>query len=496
MCALPRLPNHARPGDEFAAQGRSKKVMASRTLADTSPIPTRRWLALTLLCLALFMDVLGSTSVFAAAPAIARALGLSTGEAQWVFTAYALSFGGLLLLGGRAADVVGRRRLFMIGVAVFVAASLLCGLAWTGGVLIVARAVQGASAAFMAPAALSLVVSTFEDGRELNKALGIWSALGGIGATAGLLVGGAITSGWGWEFVFFINVPVGLAMLALSPVLLRESRKQARRPRLNLAGAVTITVALILFVYAVTQAPRAGWASPQTIGLVAAAAALTAVFGLVESKAPAPMVPRRLLRARSVVGGNLVLLATGMSVDGMLFIFTLYSQQIAGYTALGFGLLMAVMTATSTAAAYGAQRVVTRTGYMPAGVAGMALMGVSCLSLVRISVQGLSVVELLLDLVLFGVGIGSAFVAASIASLADVDEKDSGVAAGLQSSSFNIGNALGVALVSTVVAAVATSNVPSVLTQGYRAGLVATAVVAAAGIAAALITHRRTLAAS
>jgi EmrB/QacA subfamily drug resistance transporter len=446
-----------------------------------------------LLCLAFFMAALQSSSVFTAAPSIARDLGFSAERVQWMFTAYALTFGGLLMLGGQLADLFGSRRMFMAGVALFVLSSLLCGLAWSPGALIGARAVQGASAAVMSPAALSLVVSTFSDSAERNAALGTWSALAGIGATAGLLFGGLVTEGLGWQWVFFLNLPVGVGMLAASPILLREGRRRGHRRALDPVGAVCITAALVLLVYAITQAPQARWTSTQTIGLLVAAAVLMASFGFTEARSAAPLLRLRMLRSRALVGGNLVVLAAGMCIDGMLFTFTLYAQQVLGYSAIQFGLTVAVATVTSIAGSYVAQRTVTKAGFRSVATVGMMLLGVSFLLLSRIPVHGPGRGDLFVGLLLFGLGIGSSFVAGSIASLSDVVEQDSGVAAGLQNTSSNIGTALGVAILSTVASArtahLTGPHVPPrliVLTEGYHAAFVAGAVIAVLGSATAL----------
>jgi MFS family permease len=264
----------------------------------------RRWKALALLCVAFFMVILDAQIVILGLPSIERDLGFAEGDGQWVMTAYLLSFGGLLLLGGRSADLLGRRRMFIVGTALFLATSLLCGLAWTGGVLIAARVVQGASAAIMAPTALSILMTTFEEGAERNKALGIWSAIGALGATAALLIGGPLTDGLGWEWIFFINVPVAAVLLALSPALLRESRDAGPRRTYDVAGALTVTGALVALVYAVSEAPRVGWGDDQTIGLLVLSVALATVFVRVESRSAAPLVPLRIFRSRSLVGGN------------------------------------------------------------------------------------------------------------------------------------------------------------------------------------------------
>src|SRR5215211_6760463 len=308
------------------------------------------------------MVVLDSTIVYVALPSIDEALGFSAGGLQWVMSAYLLTFGGLLLLGGRSADLLGRRRMFMIGVGLFAAASLVCGFAWSDQVLVAARVVQGVAAAIMAPTALSLLMTVFEEGPERNRALGIWGGIGGVGATSGLLIGGPVTAGLGWEWVFFINLPVAVGVLALCPALLPEGRAPGGRRVYDVAGAVTITAALVLVVFAVSEAPDAGWASAQTIGSIFAAAVLIAAFVRIETRSAAPLVPLRIFRSRTLVGGNLVLLTAGAAVDGMLIIVTLYAQEVLGYSTVQFGLMVSVMTVMSVAGAVSGQAAVTRVG--------------------------------------------------------------------------------------------------------------------------------------
>jgi EmrB/QacA subfamily drug resistance transporter len=419
---------------------------------------SRRWLALALLGTAFFMVILDGTIVYVALPSIDEALGFSAGGLQWVMSAYLLTFGGLLLLGGRSADLLGRRRMFMVGVALFAGSSLLCGLAWSSEILVTARVVQGVAAAIMAPTALSLLTTVFAEGPERNKALGIWGGIGGVGATSGLLIGGPITEGLGWEWVFFINVPVGLAVLALCPLLLPESRAPARRRVYDLAGAVTSTAALVLLVYAVSEAPEVGWTGLQTIGSLAAAVALMAAFVRIEARSPAPLVPLRIFRSRTLVGGNLILLAAGAALDGMLIVVTLYAQEVLGYTTVQFGLGVAVLTVMSVVGAVSGQALVARIGLRPVALAGMILVGAACLVLTQVSAEGSYFGDIFLGLLLFGAGLGATFVAAQIAGLSGIAEQESGLAAGLVDSSFNIGSALGIALL-TSVAVARTENV-------------------------------------
>src|ERR671915_471549 len=330
----------------------------------------RRWKALALLCTAFFMVILDSAIVLVALPSIDADLTFSSGDLQWVLSAYLLTFGGLLLLGGRAADLLGRRRMFIVGAGLFALASLGAGLAGTSEALLTARAVQGVAAAIMTPTALSIVMTTFPEGAERNKALGIWGSTGAIGGTAAWLGGGPITDGLGWGWVFFINVPVAGLVAALSPLLLRESRAAAGQRRFDIAGAVTITAALVALVYAVVEAPGAGWGSGQTLGLLALAAVLTVVFVGIESRSVAPLAPLGVFRSRSLVGGNLVLFALGTTGFGVPFILTQYAQEVLGWSPIQFGLASLVMPATAVIGTFTAQAIATRGGVRRAAVVG------------------------------------------------------------------------------------------------------------------------------
>jgi EmrB/QacA subfamily drug resistance transporter len=456
-----------------------------------SPDP-RRWLALALLGTAFFMVILDSTIVYVALPPIQDDLGFSTRSVQWVMSAYLICFGGLLLLGGRTADLLGRRRVFMAGVALFGASSLLCGLAWSGGVLIAARVVQGASAAVMAPTALSLLITAFPEGPDRNKALGIWGGLGGVGATAGLLIGGPVTHGLGWEWVFFINVPFAVAVLVLTPRLLPESVDEDCVRCFDLAGALTVTTAVLLLVAGISEAPDVGWADPRTLAFLGAPVVLLALFRRIEQRSPAPLVPLTIFRSRSLVGGNVVLLTAGMCIEGMLLIVTLYAQQVLGYSTIQFGLMTAVMTVMSVVGAYSAQATVGKIGSRPVGAAGMLLIGAACLLLTQVSANGSYLDDIFLGLLIFGAGLGAAFVASQIAALAGVAERESGLAAGLVDSSFNIGGALGLAILSTVAVArtdaVAGGASPGLqaMTEGFQVAFLVAVGVGLLGLLAAL----------
>jgi EmrB/QacA subfamily drug resistance transporter len=459
----------------------------------TEPDP-RRWWALALLCGAFFMVILDAAIVTVALPSIEEDLGFSAQGLQWVVSAYALTFAGLLLLGGRAADLLGRRRVFMVGVVLFTLASLLCGLAWSDEALIGARAFQGIGAAIMTPTALSIITTTFEEGAERNKALGIWGALGGIGATTAWLVGGPIVDGLGWEWIFFINIPVGLVALALSPVLLRESRATLARRTYDPAGALTITGALALLVYAIVEAPNKGWGDPQTIGLLAGSAVLLGAFVLIESRQQAPLVPLRIFRSRTIVGANAVMLVFGTLPYGLGFVLTLYAQQVLGYSAVRFGLTSLVFPAMAAIGSVVGQAIVLRVGFRPVAAVGMALMGGGALLLTQVSVGGSYFGDIFFGLLLFGPGVGLAFVTASIAALAGVSERESGLASGLSNTSFQIGAALGVALVTTVsvtrtedyLAANSGADRLVALTEGFQSAFLAVAILAGIGVVLAL----------
>jgi EmrB/QacA subfamily drug resistance transporter len=451
----------------------------------------RRFKALALLCTATFMVILDAQIVILALPSIEAALDFSPGGAQWVLSGYLLSFGGLLLLGGRAADLLGRRRVFMVGTALFLFASVVCGFAWSGWVLVAARVVQGVSAAIMAPSALSILMSTFAEGAERNKALGIWSGVGGVGATAALLIGGPLTDALGWQWIFFINIPVAVGLLVLSPVLLGESREPGRR-RFDPAGATTITAGLVLLVYAVVEAPEAGWTSAQTIGLLIGSAALLALFVHVEKRSAAPLVPLRLLTSRTLVGGNLVMFVLGMLAFGTSLVLSLYAQQVLRYSPLVFGLGTAVMTVMAVVGSMAGQAIVTRTGLRTVAATGMVLLGAGCLLLSRVSVNGSYAGDILAGLIIFGPGLGACFVAASIAALTGVAEHESGVASGINTAAFQIGGALGVAITTTVAVSYTVGSEPlPALTSGYQAGFTACAIIAAIGLLLALLLLRQ-----
>jgi MFS family permease len=462
----------------------------------------RRWKALALLCVAGFMVILDSQIVILALPSIQADLGLSAGGAQWVLSAYLLSFGGLLLLGGRAGDLLGRRRVFMAGTALFGLSSLGCGLAWSGAVLIGARVLQGASAAVMTPTALAILTTTFREGAERNKALAAWAAMGGFGATTALLIGGSLTTGLGWEWIYFLNVPVAVGLLGFSPVWLRESLSRARVRAYDAAGAVTVTAALALGLYAVVAAPQAGWASGRTLGLVAGAAALAVLFTVIEARSIAPLVPPRTFASRMFTGGNLLVLLSGMSAFSMSVAVSQYAQQVLGYSPLEFGLGTAIMPVMAAVGSYAGQAVITRIGVRPVAVAGTALFGAGGLLLAQISIDGSYLGDLFFGLLLFGLGLGAAPVAGTVAAFTGVVEERSGLASGVNTAAFQLGGAIGVGVTATVavsrtaqvLAASAGQAQPLVaLTEGLQSGLMVAAGFTVVGllVSAVLLGHAR-----
>ncbi|HEX3815339.1 MAG TPA: MFS transporter [Mycobacteriales bacterium] len=456
-------------------------------MSASTPDP-RRWKALALLCVAAFMVILDASIVTVAVPSIEKGLDFSAGGVQWVLTAYVVTFGGLLLFGGRAADLLGRRRVFMAGVGLFALASLWCGLAGSAGMLIAARGVQGVAAAVMTPAAFSILLAAFPEGAERNKAIGVWGAVSGVGGTAGSLIGGPLTDGLGWEWIFFINVPVGIGLLALSPVLLSESRGRMLNRGMDLAGAVLITAALMLLIYGVAQAPAYGLTGGRTVGSLAGSLLLVGVFIGVESRSAAPLVPLGIFASRSLVAGNVIGLAGGMAAFGQGYVLTQYGQQVLGWSAARFGLMTAVLPVLAVAGSIIGQQLVTRWGARPVAVVSMSLLGVACLAWTQLTVGGNYVGVILPGLVIFGPGLGAGCTAGSIAAVAGVSQERSGLASGINNAAFQIGGALGVALLSTVAVSHASGPGGSLaaLTHGYRYAFIAAIGFGVLGLAAAI----------
>jgi EmrB/QacA subfamily drug resistance transporter len=445
------------------------------------------------------MVILDVAIVNVALPSIQADLGFSATSLQWVVSAYALTFGGLLLLGGRAADLLGRRRVFVAGVAVFALASLLGGLAPTSELLIAARGLQGVGAALMTPAALSILMTTFPEGAERNKALGAWGAVGASGGTIGLLVGGVLTQTVGWEWIFLLNVPIGAVVIALSPALLDDTRAVGVPRRFDLAGAATVTAALSLLVYALVDAGTAGWTSLQTVGLAAASTLLLGAFVVIERRSPAPLVPFRIFRLSALLGSNVAGVLFGAAVYGTFFVITLYLQRVLGYSPMRAGFAWLALSLTALVASLGGSQIVTRTGPRRPLVAGLVTAAAGIWMLSRLPADAGYAMDLLPALLVSGVGIGLAFVTLSIGALEGVEERDSGLASGLVNTTQQIGGALGVALLSTIavtrtgdVLAAHPTTAPAVaLTEGFTDALLAGAAFAAGGALLAAVLIRR-----
>jgi EmrB/QacA subfamily drug resistance transporter len=457
-------------------RGRTRSSSHLRASPQTPPV-VRRWRAFALLVVAYFMTIVDLTIVNVALPTIGLKLRFSESNLQWVVTAYGLTFGGFLLLGGRAADLLGRRRLLMVGLAVFSAASLACGLATSDAFLIVMRGFQGFGAAIVLPAALSIVMNMFPEGAERNQALGIWGAVGAMGATVGLLAGGLLTRYLGWEYIFFLNVPIGAAALAFAQKVVPESKVVAAHRRYDPFGAASITSALVLLVYAISEAPHVGWAATQTVAMLAAAAALLIVFLVIETRVEAPLLPLRLFRSSTVAGANAVgFLLTG-SFYTFIFIGTLYMQQVLGFSALKTGLAWLTASVTALAFVGPSQKLVTKTSPKRVMVFGMALIGAGILWATRIPANGNFWEDLAGPFFVAGIGVAFAFIPVSIGALTGVTERDAGVASGLINTSQQLGGAIGVAIASSI----ASSRFHTLVHHGY-----ATAAALTGGFSSAL----------
>jgi EmrB/QacA subfamily drug resistance transporter len=451
---------------------------------------SRRWFALALIVVAQFMVVLDVAIVNVALPSIKNDLHFSEVSLQWVITAYSILFGGFLLLGGRLADLFGRRRLFVVGLAVFTVSSLLDGLAWSEGSLITFRSLQGLGAAMLSPAALSILTTTFTEGRERNLALGVWGAASGSGGAAGVLLGGALTSGLNWSWIFFVNVPVGIAVMALTPFLLRESRADLGHRRFDFAGAASITGGLMLLVYAMTRAAQHGWGTAESIALLAASAALIGTFFVVEARSKAPLLPLRIFRLRTLTASNVAGLLMGGAIFAQFFLLTLYMQQVLHYSALKTGVAYIGLTLTIIVFSGVAQAAVTRIGIRKVLPVGLALSTVALVWFARLPVDGHYFSNLFPPFIISGLGLALAFVPMSIGALTGVRAADAGIASGLINTTQQIGGAIGTAVATTVATTFTAHYVTAhgvspfsgaALTHGFQVAFYVLAGVAAAG---------------
>ncbi|MEA2373299.1 MAG: hypothetical protein QOH12_3693 [Solirubrobacteraceae bacterium] len=476
------------------------------TTAESPPIqaslmtPRAKSLALILLAMTQFVIVIDASIVNVALPTIGHSLSFSRADLSWVVNAYTLTFGGFLLLGGRLADLVGRRRMFILGLIVFSLASLAGGLAQSEAWLLIARAIQGLGAAIISPAALSILTTTFAEGAERNKALGVWGAVAGAGGAAGVLLGGILTSGLGWEWVLFVNVPIGLAAAALAPGTLLESRAETEGASFDIPGAVTVTAGLSLLVYALVDTVNVGWGSVATLVKLAGSAVLIGAFLLIERREAHPLMPFSIFRLRTLRGSNVVGLLIGMSLFSMFFFIALYVQNVLGYSPIKAGLAYLPLAIGIILSAGGASVLVTRFGFKPVLITGMLLIAAGLLWFSRVHTPGGSFsADILGPSLLAAVGLGFAFVPVTIAAVTGTEPHEAGLASGLINASTQIGGALGLAILATIansqtkaVALAGQHNPLIALTKGFdRAFLVGAGFAIAGAILAALLISSR-----
>ena len=454
-----------------------------------------KWVVLVLVCLAQFMVVLDATIVNVALPSIQTDLGLSEANLQWIVNAYTLVFGGFLLLGGRAGDLIGRKRLFLAGLVVFTVASLLNGLAVNEGMLIGSRALQGLGAAFISPAALSIISTTFAEGAERARALGVWAAIAIGGAAIGLILGGVLTQVFSWPWIFFVNVPVGAVAFALSLRLVPESKDEHAHRAFDVAGAVSVTGGLMALVYAIVKAETAGWGSATTIGFFVLAAVLLASFVVIELRSKAPLVRLSIFRVRSLLTANVVMLLVASGMFAMFFFNTLYIQRVLGYGPLEAGLAFLPFTAGVMVSAGLASQFAPRVGVRPVAALGMIVTAVGMLLLARLPVDGSYLADVLPALVVTSLGMGAVFMPLTLVATTGLEDDDQGLASGLFNTSQQIGGALGLAILSTVAASKTTAaggaSDPAALVTGFHWAFAGAALFVVGGLATMLVLLRR-----
>jgi EmrB/QacA subfamily drug resistance transporter len=457
----------------------------------------RRWKALAVLGIAYLMVVLDISIVNVALPSIQEDLEFSENGLQWVVSGYALTFGGFLLLGGRAGDILGRRIIFMAGLAAFSVFSLLCGLSWSAEVLVIARMLQGAAAAILSPSVFSIVTVTFEEGSERNKALGVLGAIAGSGAAIGVLLGGILTEYVGWEWVFFVNVPIGLGALFFVRRFVAESKAPDLARHFDAWGAFTVTTGLILFVFALTRAPTEGWTSPEVILSLAGWAVLSTAFILIELRSRSPLVPLSIFKRRTLTAANGIGLILGMAVFGMFYLLSLYMQIVLGFSALETGLGYLAVALTAVVASGAAQALTTKAGVKPVLATGMGLLAAGLIFFTQISVDGSYAADLLPGFFLIGVGLGFAFVPVSIAALSGASFKEAGLASGLINTNQQVGGALGLAILISI-STTRTDNLIEdgvaqldALVDGYSLAFWVAAAIAAFGVVVTLFALKR-----
>src|SRR4051794_19778412 len=430
-------------------------------------ISPNRWAALTLIVVAQFMVVLDMSVVNVALSAIQTDLGFSESGLQWVITAYAIVFGGLLLLGGRLGDLYGRRRMFIIGLLVFAAGSALAALSWSAGSLIAFRGLQGLGGALFAPAGLSLLMTTFSQPRERNLAIGVWGAASGSGGAAGVLLGGVLTSYLSWPWIFLVNVPVGIAVAALSPRLIDEGKRLRTTRHFDVGGAISITASLMIFVYALTYATQHAWTAPVTIGLLAVAATLLVAFVSIERRAASPLMPLSIFAVRTLAAGNLITVVLASVAFSSFFLLALYLQQVEHYSAAQTGLAFTAIALPVAILSNVVGPLVRRVGARPLLVIGLLLIASALAYLLRLPVHSEYAADLLPAFLLMGVGMALSWVPVTIASLAGVSPADAGIASGISNTARQVGGAVGLAVVSTIAATYGGGDAAA-LTHGFH----------------------------
>jgi EmrB/QacA subfamily drug resistance transporter len=456
---------------------------------------TNKWVVLVLVCLAQFMVVLDATIVNVALPSIQQDLGLSEANLQWIVSAYTLVFGGFLLLGGRAGDLIGRKRLFLAGLVVFTVASLLNGLAVNEGMLIGFRALQGLGAAFISPAALSIISTTFAEGKERARALGVWAAIAIGGAAVGLILGGALTQLFSWPWIFFVNVPVGAATFVLSLRLIPESRDEHAHRAFDVAGAISVTGGLMALVYAIVKAETDGWGSLTTIGFFTLSAVLLVSFVMIEQRSKAPLVRLSIFRVRSLLTANVVMLLAASGMFSMFFFNTLYLQRVLGYGPLEAGLAFLPFTAGIMISAGLASQFAPRVGVRPVAVLGMIVTAIGMLLLVRLPVDGTYLTDVLPSLLVTSLGMGAVFMPLTLIATTGLENEDQGLASGLFNTAQQIGGALGLAILSTVAAGQTAkaggADDPTALITGFHWAFAGAALFVLAGLVTMLALLRQ-----
>jgi EmrB/QacA subfamily drug resistance transporter len=452
---------------------------------------TNPWVVLVLICLAQFMVVLDATVVNVALPSIQKDLHLNEANLQWIVNAYTLVFGGFLLLGGRAGDLIGRKRLFLAGIVVFTVASLLNGLATSSGMLIGFRALQGLGAAFISPAALAIITTTFEEGSDRSKALGVWAAIASGGAAAGLVLGGALTELLSWPWIFFVNVPVGAAAFVFSLRLVPESRDEQAQRSFDVAGAVTATGGLMALVYAIVQADLKGWGSTTTIGFFVLSIALLAAFVVIEQRSVAPLVRLSIFRVRSLTAANVVMLLVACGLFAMFFFNSLYIQRVLGYHPLKAGLAFLPFTGGIAVSAGLASQFGPKVGIRLVAAIGMVVTAIGMLWLTQIPVHGHYLTNVLPSILLTSIGMGAVFVPLTMVATTGLVNEDQGLASGLFNTSQQIGGALGLAILATLAAGRTHGSSPAALVHGFHYAFAGAAAFVIASLVLLLVLLRK-----